>query len=204
MCIRDRVISKTRNVIASLKPDHENQCFEIEVVTGASAAEMKAAEKGTVQDGALVYELDGKTYRTPIKTLRGDYRDAEGNTGNRLRRWEKHDFKPRPDDIFQERLYCIYWMQRETLDKWRPSTYFVSVTEADLERERKVEALIAENLVRWQDQGLAPDMAIEPGDETTRLFRERGWTYWHHLFNARDILYLVTYKNCLLYTSRCV
>ena len=188
------VISKTRNVIARLKPDHENQCFEIEVVTGASAGEMKAAEKGTVQDGALVYELDGKTYRTSIKTLRGDYRDAEGNTGNRLRRWEKHDFKPRPDDIFQERLYCIYWMQRETLDKWRPSTYFVSVTEADLERERKVEALIAENLVRWQDQGLAPDMAIEPGDETTRLFRERGWTHWHHLFNARDILYLVTYK----------
>ncbi|MCB1769254.1 MAG: DUF1156 domain-containing protein, partial [Candidatus Competibacteraceae bacterium] len=93
------IISKTRNVIARLKPDPKNQCFEIEVVTGASAAEMKAAEKGTVQDGALVYELDGKTHRTPIKTLRGDYRDVEGNTGNRLRRWEKHDFQPRHDDI---------------------------------------------------------------------------------------------------------
>ena len=140
------VISKTRNVIARLKPDHENQCFEIEVVTGASAAEMKAAEKGTVQDGALVYELDGKTYRTSIKTLRGDYRDAEGNTGNRLRRWEKHDFKPRPDDIFQERLYAIQWITKESLNQSRQETFFASVTEADLERERKVEAIVAANL----------------------------------------------------------
>ena len=31
-------------------------------------------------------------------------------------------------------------------------------------------------------------MAIEPGDETTRLFRERGWTHWHHLFSPRQIL----------------
>ena len=24
--------------------------------------------------------------------------------------------------------------------------------------------------------------------ETTRLQRERGWTYWHHLFNTRHLL----------------
>ena len=182
------VISKTRNVIARLKPDHENQCFEIEVVTGASAAEMKAAEKGTVQDGALVYELDGKTYRTSIKTLRGDYRDAEGNTGNRLRRWEKHDFKPRPDDIFQERLYAIQWITKESLNESRQETFFASVTEADLERERQVEAIVAANLARWQEEGLMPDMAIEPGDKTDEPIRTRGWAYWHHLFNARHLL----------------
>jgi putative DNA methylase len=87
------VISKTHHVVAKLIPDHENQRFDIEVVTGVSKEEMKAAEKGTVQDGALVYELNGKTHRTPIRTLRGDYRDAEGNTANRLHRWEKHDFR---------------------------------------------------------------------------------------------------------------
>lgn len=184
------VISKTRNVIARLKPDHENQCFEIEVVTGASAAEMKAAEKGTVQDGALVYELNGKTYRTPIKTLRGDYRDAEGNTGNRLRRWEKHDFKPRPDDIFQERLYAIQWITQESLNQSRQETFFASVTEADLERERQVEMIVATNLARWQEEGLVPDMAIEPGYNTDQPIRERGWTYWHHLFNSRELHYL--------------
>lgn len=182
------VISKTRNVVAKLVPDHEHERFGIQVVSGVSAAEMKVAEKGTVQDGMLVYDLDGKTYRTPIKTLRGDYRDADGSTKNRLRRWEKLDFKPRPDDIFQERLYAIQWITKESLDKPRQETFFVSVTEADLEREGKVESIVAENLARWQADGLIPDMEIEPGDETTRLGRERGWTYWHHLFSPRQLL----------------
>ena len=34
---------------------------------------MAEAAKGTVQGGDLVYNLDGETYRTPIKTIRGDY-----------------------------------------------------------------------------------------------------------------------------------
>lgn len=183
------VISKTRNVIARLVPDHDNRRFDIEVISGVSDAQMRSAEKGTVRDGALVYELDGKTYRTPIKTLRGDYRDADGNSANRLRRWEKHDFKPRPDDIFQERLYAIQWIRKETLDSSRPETFFASVTEADLQRERKVEQIVEAHLADWQREGLVPDMAIEPGAETTRLGRERGWTYWHHLFSARQLLF---------------
>ncbi len=140
------VISKTRNVIARLVPDHASKRFDIEILTGVSSAEMTAAEQGTVRDGNLVYELDGKTYRTAIKTLRGDYRDADGNTANRLRRWEKHDFKPRPDDIFQERLYCIQWITRETLEAHRPMTFFAAVTEEDLERERQVESIVAREL----------------------------------------------------------
>jgi adenine-specific DNA methylase len=192
------VISKTRNVVARLIPDHSNKRFDIDVVTGVSTEEMKAAEKGTVQDGALVYELDGKPYRTPIKTLRGDYRDSEGNTANRLRRWEKHDFKPRPDDIFQERLYAIQWIKKETLDKSRQETFFASVTEADMERERKVENIVADNLARWQEEGLVPDMEIEPGYNTDQPIRERGWTYWHHLFDPRSILILAITKRAML------
>ncbi|WP_245820319.1 anti-phage-associated DUF1156 domain-containing protein [Marinobacter lutaoensis] len=187
------VISKSRNVIAKLIPDQENERFNIEVVSGVSKEEMQAAEKGTVQDGALVYELDGKVYRTPIKTLRGDYRLPDGTTGNRLRRWEKHDFKPRPDDIFRERLYAIQWIKKETLDKSRQETFFASVTEADLERERKVEQIVADNLTRWQEEGLLPDMEIEPGYNTDQPIRERGWTYWHHLFNARQLLLFSRY-----------
>ncbi len=103
-----------------------------------------------------------------------------------------HDFKPRADDIFQERLYCIQWITKETLCKGRQETFFASVSEEDLERERKVEAIVAENLARWQEQGLVPYMPIEPGEETTRLGRERGWTYWHHLFSARQLLLLST------------
>jgi adenine-specific DNA methylase len=37
-------------------------------------------------------------------------------------------------------------------------------------------------------------MPIEPGAETTRLGRERGWTHWHHLFSARQLLLLATIR----------
>jgi adenine-specific DNA methylase len=182
------VISKTRNVVALLVPDQKNRCFDIEVVSGVSTEEMKRAERGTVQQGNLVYTFDDKVYRTPIKTLRGDYRDTDGNSRSRLRRWEKLDFMSRPGDIFQERLYAIQWITKETLDKPRQETFFAAVTDADLERERKVKRIVSENLANWQDAGLVPDMEIEAGVETTRLGRERGWTYWHHLFNARQLL----------------
>ncbi|MBS7414065.1 anti-phage-associated DUF1156 domain-containing protein [Pseudomonas syringae] len=181
-------VSKTRNAIARLKPDFTNKRFDIEIISGASKTEMSAAEKGTVQDGDMVYALDGKTYRTPIKTLRGDFRQAGGVTGNRLRRWEKSDFKPLQDDIFQERLFAIQWISKETLNAGRQNTWFTAPTDADLQREQRAEQLVTENLSHWQEQGLVPDMAIEPGDETTRLFRERGWTHWHHLFSPRQLL----------------
>lgn len=182
------VISKNGNVIAQLVPDHAKKRFEIEVKNGATTEEMRAAATGTVQDGNLQYQLDGKTFRIPIKTLRGDFRDSQGNTGNRLRPWAKADFVAASDDVFQERLYAIHWISKDTLTDARPKTYFAAPTDADLTREQRVEKIVAENLNRWQDEGLVPDMAIEPGDETTRLLRERGWTHWHHLFNARQLL----------------
>ena len=182
------VISKTRNVIARLMPDYANQRFDIQIVSNVAAAELRAAERGTVQDGHLVYELDGKTYRTSIKTLRGDYRLPDGTTGNRLRRWEKSDFKPHPDDVFQERLYCIQWITKATLNVGRQETYFAAPNDDDLKREQRVEEIVAENLALWQAEGLVPDMAIEPGDKTDEPIRTRGWTHWHHLFNARQLL----------------
>jgi adenine-specific DNA methylase len=182
------VISPKQGAIAKLVPDSSRKRFDIEVITGASAKAVLAAESGTVQDGDMVYTLEGRTYRTPIKTLRGDYRLADGSTGNRLRRWEKSEFKPRPDDIFQERLYAIQWITKATLEAGRQETYFAAPTAADLEREQSVEKIVAENLSRWQEQGLAPDLAIEPGDKTDEPIRTRGWTHWHHLYNARQLM----------------
>lgn len=182
------IVSKTRNAIARLRPDPKLKRFDIEIVSGVSQAEMSAAERGTVQDGDMVYSLDGRTYRTPIKTLRGDFRSAEGLTLNRLRPWARQDFHPRPEDVFQERLYAIQWISRETLNHSRQETYFSAPTAEDLERERRVDAIVADNLSSWQERGLVPDMAIESGEETARLLRERGWTHWHHLFSARQIL----------------
>jgi putative DNA methylase len=188
------VISRTRNVYGKLVPNDELKRFDIEVITGASEAEMQRAAQGTVQDGNLVYELEGKIYRHSIKTLRGDYRTKDGENKNRLRQWELHDFKPRPDDIFQERLYCIQWITKETLGQSRQETYFAAVTEADLERERQVDHIVEENLATWQEQGLVPDMAIEPGAKTDEPIRTRGWRYWHQLFSARQLFIFFKFK----------
>jgi putative DNA methylase len=56
-------------------------------------------------------------------------------------------------------------------------------------RERKVEEIVRDNLLKWQEEGLVPDLAIEPGQKTDEPIRTRGWTHWHHLFNARGLLY---------------
>ncbi|MDP2903848.1 MAG: hypothetical protein Q8N96_12215 [Methylovulum sp.] len=198
-------------VVAKIIPNPEQKRFDIAIVGGVSAEEMQQAALGTVQNGCMAYTLDNetvahetgvlmksaeykprfvlqKTYSTPIKTLRGDYKDANGNTANRLRRWEKHEFKPRPDDIFQERLYCIQWITAESLDKKQKMTFFAAVTEEDLARERQIEQIVAENIAQWQQQGFVPDMAIEPGYNTDQPIRERGWTYWHHLFSPRNLV----------------
>ncbi len=188
------VVSKMRNVIARLVPDYDRKCFEIKIISNVSDDEVSKAEKGTVQNSTLVYELDGKTYRTPISTLRGDYRTAEGVTANNLRLWGRKEFKPAATDVFQERLYAIQWITQETLNKGRQETFYASVTEADLKREQYVEEIVAKNIAEWQEKGFVPDMGIESGDETTRLRRERGWVYWHHLFNARQILYTALLK----------
>ena len=182
------VISKNGNVVARLVQNEAEQRFDIQVVNGASAAEMKAAANGTVRDGALVYEVGGKTFRVPIRTLRGDYRDADGTTQNKLRQWGREDFGPLPGDTFQERVYAIQWIDGMTVSDPRPRTYFAAPTDEDLKREAKVQSIVALNLRAWQGEGLVPDMVIEAGDETARLGRERGWTHWHHLFNARQLL----------------
>jgi putative DNA methylase len=192
------VISGTRNVIARLMPDRVRRGFDIEIVSGVSAEQMKQAADGTLRNGEVIYTLDGEVYRTKYNTIRGDIRLAEGRTVNKLRRWEKTDFMPRPDDLLQERLYCIQWAAKETFSEKRQTTFFRAVSSDDLVREQKVANLVRENLQCWQNEGFVPDMPIELGEETTRLVRERGWTFWHHLFGARQIvLFALLHKHSI-------
>ena len=188
------VISKTRRVIARLTPDHSKKRYNIDICSGVSVTEMTAAEEGTVQGGRLVHPMNIGQSGVEIKTIRGDYKDATGGVRNRLRVWGKTDVVPEANDIWQERLYCIQWMKKASLGKGRQETFFATVNEEDLVRERKVEAIVRGNIRQWQENGWAPDMAIEPGDETSRLLRERGWTYWHHLFGARQLFTLQAYN----------
>lgn len=136
----------------------------------------------------MVYTLNGKTYSIPIRTIRGDHRSTSGETENRLRKWERHDFKPRSDDIFQERLYAIQWVTKDSIWQPRHETFISSVTKEDLARERTVEELVAHNLFDWQNSGFIPDMPIEAGVNADQPIHERGWTHWNHLFNPRQLL----------------
>ena len=185
------VISKTRNVVAKLVPDHAARRYDIVVESNVSDADMAVAAKGTVQDGRLVHPMNPDRSGVEIKTIRGDRQGG----GNALRPWTVDDFVPRANDIWQERLYCIQWITKKSLKKsGRVETFFAGVTDADLVRERQVEALVRENLADWQTQGLVPDMPIEPGDKTDEPIRTRGWTHWHHLFGARQLFLFATLK----------
>jgi putative DNA methylase len=102
------IISIDDRAIAQLVPDLTSQRYNIEVINVETDTELATAKQGTVrtegkgQDPYLVHSVGGIEYRTKISTLRGDYRKEDGTNSNRLRMWEKQDFKPRSEDIFQE------------------------------------------------------------------------------------------------------
>ena len=59
-----------------------------------------------------------------------------------------------------------------------------------MENEKKVHDLVAEQIEQWQVEGLVPSGKIESGDKTEEVRRNRGWAYWHQLFNARQLFVL--------------
>lgn len=186
------VVSKGKSVYAKLVPVPDEKRYEIELVSNATAAEMKAAEHGTYRKGEVIHVVDGTEHVNTIASIRGDYItevNGKKNKRNRLRLWEKSDVVFRPDDIFNERLYAIQWIKELAEgDSGRAPTEFRTVTQADLDRENRVTAYVQSHLNEWQELGLVPDTRIEPGDKTDEPIRTRGWTHWHHLFNPRQLL----------------
>ena len=181
------IISKGYKVIARLNAVPQEKRYDIEIVYVNTNEEVDAAKIGTVQDGNVVHSPDGTNfYRVSVSTIRGDYRDGRENK-NRLRLWDKTDFIPLADDIFQERLYCIQWMKQKSQGT-QFDYQFRSVTAEDIAREQKVIDFVGAHLAEWQEKGFIPDMVIEAGDKTDEPIRTRGWTHWHHLFNARQLL----------------
>ena len=169
--------------------------YDINIISGASAAEMKNAEaSGTASSKGMI--CPNCKITTPINVLRRDRKGENGEIIHGLRRWEKSEFEPRPDDIFQERLYCIRYEKRAE-NKSRAERYYRAPNERDLANEEKARRIVAENIVKWQEQGLAPSMEIESGYNTDQVVRERGWTHWNHLYNARQLLVTMLYvKKC--------
>ncbi|MBM63540.1 MAG: DNA methylase [Acidobacteria bacterium] len=184
------MISKKRNTIARLVPDHANKRYEIEILNGVSDEEVKEAETGTLRSGRMFHPMLDDDLGVSVKEIRGDYRGEDGMNANRLRPWGQDDIRPRPDDIFQERLYAIQWMDGKDIKKGKgnPRTWFAAATPKDLAREIEVVQYVERHLAGWQRDGFVPDMKIEPGHNNSQPIRERGWSYWHQLFCPRQIL----------------
>lgn len=165
--------------VAWLEP--EQKSCKIHVKMNATKAEMEAAKSsGTVQNNELICPCCGRT--TPISTLRHDRTDINGNLISGLRMWEKKDFTSRDNDIFSERLYAIRYT---TADGNR---YYKEPDDHDLDNERKIIDYLNTHFDSWQNEGIIPSMKIEEGNKTSEPSKERGWTYWHQLFNPRQLL----------------
>lgn len=182
------VVGQKSKTIVKLKPDEAGRRFEIEIEQGVSSKELSQVKKmRTVSSSGLECPACGKS--TPMQMIRGDRRGDNG-TQYGLRLWENEDVSPRPDDTFQERLYCIRWLE-EYEDKEgqiQGRSHYRSVSNADLEREQLVLRLLRERFQEWQELGFIPSRRIEPGDKTDEPIRTRGWTHWHHLFTPRQLL----------------
>lgn len=134
-------VEPDRGVIAELVPDPVTKTIEIRIRSGATKEEVAAAKLiGTADNGVVCpFDTDGNLIdkahqqRTSSKTLRGQ---------KGLRLWEAQEWKPRPEDVFQERLYCIRW------------------TLPDFERLLAVEQILRANICpnydSWDRETVAP------------------------------------------------
>ncbi len=182
------IIGKGTKTVAILK-ENDDKGFDIDIVSDASKAEIKLSEElATIRNGSLV--CPHCKMSTPVSTIRKDRIREDGSIEYGLRKWKKTEFIPAPDDVFQERLYCIRYEREYTDEKGNLKTerYYRAPTENDLKREQKVISLLKERFSRWQQKGYIPDSRIEEGDKTNEPIRTRGWTYWHQLFNPRQLL----------------
>lgn len=190
------------NVVAVLRPDRANRSFDILIQESATPEDIrKAKQAATVTDGEMLCpspECSTRSPRTRMKlsTLRGDKRTREGPEYG-IRPWTREQFTSGPEDFYRERLYCIRWTGPRGR-KWQ----YRAPTEADSRREERVFELLSGRWERWWDEGVLPSVEISPGAKTTPIRRDLGATYWHHLFNPRQLLTLGTIVETLYAVSR--
>jgi adenine-specific DNA methylase len=189
------IIGEKSKTIATLVPLPEEKRYRIDIKSAASPAEMKAAKLGTIRKGRIIHPILEELGLDPgsIESVRtaGRGQDAALHHANGLRLWENDDHIPRPDDVFQERLYCVRWIETRIDQKSgnpRTTKHYLSGTEHDRAREQLTLDLHRQRFADWQNKGFIPSMKIESGQKTDEPIRTRGWTFWHHLFNPRQLL----------------
>ena len=124
---------------------------EIAVVENDEPKLYKENKGATVADSRVIDPFDSNRSWS-VEALRG----PEG-----LRRWTNGDLMPRPGDVFQERLYCIRWIDAQGNKR------YAAPDASDLAREARVLELLRERFADWQREGFIPSKAIpECGEET--------------------------------------
>ncbi len=179
------VIGEKTRTVAQLVADAPGKRFSINIGSGVDRESIAEARKaGTVRNSRLVCPSPGcKGERsTPMSAIRGDRRGADGPT-RRLRQWRNDDLTPWPDDVFQERLYCVRWrlpslesllsaeqgLASSSLPEWvRTDDAIAALIEfLDAEEQQEVAGLRARD---WQAENRALEEARQALD-AARKFR---------------------------------
>jgi putative DNA methylase len=195
------IIGEKTRCVAKLVPDPKHKRYDIVIETGVSEAAMAAAKEGTIKGGYVIHPILQQQGKDPasIDQIRRAGKGRDPNASyhdNGLRLWENDDIVPRSDDVFQERLYCVRWVecyQRENSKGdvvWDTKREYRAPSIDDLNREAETLQLLRERFHVWQEEGFLPSTSIERGYNTDQPIRERGWSCWHHLFNPRQLLTL--------------
>mgnify|MGYP000010868514 CR=1 FL=1 len=182
------VVGKGTKTIAVLK-DNGNNGYDIVIKQGVTHNQIKECEKtATIKSGKMICP-HCKT-ETAMSVIRNDRVDNKGNKIYGIRKWTKNEILNKPEDVLKERLYCIRYIKKY-IDKRgniKEKRYYRTPNRLDYERENKVINLIKKRFDCYQENGLIPSMKIESGYNTEQPIRERGWQYWHQLFNPRQLL----------------
>ncbi len=201
------VIAPRLKAWVELVPMEAEKRFGFRVRHGGDGYE--DANAGTKQDRDIVcpqplwniFKRD-RRHRNMPRSIQ--YNQLIENDGG-LRRWEKHDFMPRPVDVLQERLYCIRWLTPDWVDERgrtrRGGFVYREPHIHDLEVEQKIAKELNTVFYEYQEAGWFPTWRIEPGEKTNEPIRTRGWTYWHHLFTPRQLLTGAEYSRQIARTS---
>ena len=188
------VIAPKTKTWVELVPIEKEKRFGFRVHNGGAG--FAKADEGTKQGGDVVCPAPLWDILKAKKKHSGTpraipYNQLIENAGG-LRQWNKGDFRPRKDDLLQERLYCIRWRKPDWIDdrgrERRGELVYREPRTHDLDLEDKIVRMLKNEFDPWQTAGWIPTWRIEPGAETTRLQREKGWTHWHHLFTPRQLL----------------
>ena len=174
------VISKQDKVCVVLVYNKANNNYDFNIIKGATDEQMAIAESGTYKKGRVSHTMSSSDF--PFTLVRGDGKGIDD--GNLLRKWEISDIYPRNTDIIRERLYAIRWRKPDGTSEFRVPTPF------DLKQEVAVLNYVSSNFESWQARGFIPGGTIESGAKTNEMIRGRGWSYWHQLFNPRQLLVL--------------